>query len=495
MLNRDIRTLFKHSSVYGIGTIAGQALGFLLLPLYTRYLTPADYGIAALIEILMSLAGLTVGAGVLNGMTRFYHESTNPARKKRVVSTMFWIVSAFSVGTFLIFFFLSETLAQFIFSDPSHASLFRISAGALAIGFLVDTALLYLVILERSMAYVSISLVTLVLQVAFNVFFLVHEGMGIQSIFLSTLITRSILLFVVAVPVLFKTGLKFSPGLSLDIFRYSFPLIFSSLFRLAANESDKYFINHFFSPFETGIYAVASKLGTAVHTLVTTSFLRSYNPKRFELLDQHNHRETLASIFSYYLLATVSAGLALSIFSSEILRIMATPSYLPAAQYIPFIVTAWVVFGARYHFETGILITKKTKLFAYINGVTALLAVLLNYFLIERFQIWGAVVSLNISQILTTFLFYRSSQALYPVPYDFVYALKLILLASSLFILASWIESPNILLSIALKSVVLALYVYFLRRFRLIDDALARQIRQAKNSLLRFPATLKVPQD
>jgi O-antigen/teichoic acid export membrane protein len=157
---------------------------------------------------------------------------------------------------------------------------------------------------------------------------------------------------------------------------------------------------------------------------------------------------------------------------------MTTEKFFEAADYIPLIVTSWIIFGMRYHFETGILIEKKTKYFAYINGFTAIFGIALNFLLIGQYKIWGALLALNINQLVTTGLFYRISQRLYAVRYDFRFIMKLAVLGLSFYAAASLVEHGNIAISLALKSVVIALYLVSLRLLGLFDDTLLAQIKQ-----------------
>jgi O-antigen/teichoic acid export membrane protein len=472
-----IKSLFKHSSIYGIGTIAGQAVGFLLLPLYTRYLTPADYGIATIVDIVMALIGVVVGAGILSAMARFYHDQHDEAGKKCVVSTLYWIILAFSSLACWAMWSASDLLAQQLFAAPQHGLLFRIGAAALALGFLVDTALVYLMVTSRSLRYVTISAANLALLVSLNIWFVVFMGLGLVGIFYSMLASRALLLVVVAVPTLARVGVRFSMSLAQRMLAYSFPMIFSALFRLGANESDKFFLNYFFSPAETGIYAIASKIGAAVHLLVTGPFLQSFNPKRFEIMNAPDAQETYARIFNYYLLVIVTAGLAISVYAREILRIMTTGEYFEAARYIPLMVLSWVIFGARYHFETGILIAKQTKYLAWINGTTAMAAVGMNYVLIGEYRVWGALAALNASQLATTGLVYLAAQRCHAIRYRFGVGLRLLALSSLCYAAALLVESEGLVSSIALKSLILLGYLLLLRPLGLLDDGLLGQLR------------------
>ena len=337
-----IRSLFKHSGIYGVGTIAAQAAGFLLLPLYTRYLTPRDYGIVALVDLVTALISVTVGNGVLNSMARFYHEGDDEADRRRVVSTMFWLMAACSLIAAAILLVAAAPLSDLLFGDPAYRMLFRITAATLGLGFLLDTAMLHLVVTKQSAKFVAVSLATLVLQVVLNLFFLVVMGTGVTGIFLSTLVARGLQTLLVTAPAIGAVGTGFSAPLAASMLRYSVPLVFSTLFRLGGTESDKYFINHFVSPAQTGVYALAGKIASALHTLVTTSFMRSYNPQRFEIMKEPDAPRAFARILDHYLLLVVSVGLALTLAAPDIVRLMATPPFREAASYVPFLVIGWV---------------------------------------------------------------------------------------------------------------------------------------------------------
>ena len=97
MIITEIKYLIKHSTIYSIGTVVGQLVGFLLLPLYTRFLTPTDYGILSLIEISIGLIGIVVGFGITEAMSRFYFDYIEEADRNRVVSISYWLTSIFAI--------------------------------------------------------------------------------------------------------------------------------------------------------------------------------------------------------------------------------------------------------------------------------------------------------------------------------------------------------------------------------------------------------------
>jgi O-antigen/teichoic acid export membrane protein len=483
MSRQEIRFLLKHSSIYGIGTIVGQAVGFFLLPLYTRYLSPSDYGVAILIEISISLVGITISSGMANSLPRFYYEDQDEKQRKRAVSTQYGIILLFTAVALPLLYGGAPFLSDFLFHSAIYARHIRIATLAFFLGITVDLGLLYYRVKNQAVKNVSISLLTLFLLIGCNLYFLAVAGTGLIGIFYSMLLVRVVLTGLVTVPIIWEVGWGFSIRLARKMLPYSFPLILSNLFRNLVSESDKYFINYFFSPYETGIYSIANKIGTSVHLLITSPFLQSFMPRRFEIMNRGDAQETYASVFYYYLLVMGTAGLGLSMFSPEILRLMATSKFYEAAEYVPLIVLAWIIFGVRYHFETGILIKKKTKYFTYINGLTAIVNLVLNYLLIPHYQIWGALIALNISQLLTTSLFYWVSQRLYPVKYDLFFAARLMLGLSLLFGASVFVTTQQIYWSLLWKAGLLALYPVLIYLLRLME---VEDLMKIKKTALRF---------
>ena len=268
---------------------------------------------------------------------------------------------------------LTGFLATIILDSNIYSYYFKISFINLALGGLIDIGLMYLRITKKPIIYISITISRLIMLLSLNILFIVFLKKGVLGIFYSTLITRIIFATVMTVAILFKTKLRFSFALSIDMLKFSLPLIPAALANTLINQSDKYFIRYFFTIADTGIYSLARKLGNTIHLLLTMPFMMAYMPRRFEIMNNPEAQQIYAKVFKYYCAITIFAGLAISMLIPEILVIMTTPQFYAAGKYVPLIVLSMIIFGFKYHFEFGILWSKKTKYYAYINISTAIL--------------------------------------------------------------------------------------------------------------------------
>src|SRR5947208_14848661 len=122
MLQR-LKELFRHSAIYGLGSIVARILAVLLLPLYTRYLSPTDYG---LIETLVALAAVLtalVAQAMKSAFFRFYFDSAEPERRLLVVRTAFWCVFAASTAVLVAGVAVSQPISWVLFHTRSHDGL------------------------------------------------------------------------------------------------------------------------------------------------------------------------------------------------------------------------------------------------------------------------------------------------------------------------------------------------------------------------------------
>lgn len=453
----ELRFLAKHSVVYGIGTMLSRVVAFLMLPLYTSQLTPFDYGVLEIIDTTITMIGLVASMGVAGAMTRFYFDFTDQRDRNRVISTTYLLVSltaAVIVGCCAL---ASGALSEVLFDSAKFEKYFQVAFPTLLIGLIVDLGQVYLRIHQRSVLYVGISLVNLILSVALNIYFVLYAKEGVFGILLASLITKSLIAIPLTIAVLRQVGLAFSRKLAAEMYKYSLPLIPSELASTAIGYSDRYFINHMLSTADAGIYGLAQKLGTVVHILVTSPFLLTYLPRRFEIAKQDGAQKTLASVFDYHMIVLTVVTVGLALFAREILVIMTTPAYYTAANYIPIIAFSMIILAMKYHFQFGILYSKQTKYMLHVNISSALVHVAFNAALIPFIGLWGALTASVLAYTCSTALSWLKAQPLYRIDYDFSRSLRLFLLALAFVILGSQIQL-ELASSLATKALLLLLF-------------------------------------
>jgi O-antigen/teichoic acid export membrane protein len=185
-------------------------------------------------------------------------------------------------------------------------------------------------------------------------------------------------------------------------------------------------------------------------------------------MKQEDSKQIYSKIFTYHMLLMISIGLVISTFLPEILSIFVSSEFFDVAKYIPLVVFSMVIFSSHRHMEFGILASKKTKYLAYINVTISVVSLILNYFLISSFGIWGAIWSTVTSLSLQSLLFYYFSNKHYTIPFEFKRILVSLLLAGIFYLFSTQIGFEFIVINLSLKIVLICLFPVVLILLKII---------------------------
>src|SRR5436309_8794348 len=116
----------KHGLVYGGGIILSKAVAFIMLPVYTHYLTPADYGLLQLVDMVLEVASIVAGSRLGAGIFRYYHKANTPGKRRAVLSTaLIVLVTSYATAATAILVF-APTISRVAFGSPEQVTLVRI---------------------------------------------------------------------------------------------------------------------------------------------------------------------------------------------------------------------------------------------------------------------------------------------------------------------------------------------------------------------------------
>src|SRR5438105_14455101 len=253
MMLHQIRRLAKHSAIYGLGGIVSRILAVLLLPLYTRYLSPADYGA---IETLVALSAVLVTilrAGISSAFFRFYFDSKDEAHRIRVVRTSFWFTMTSATAGLVAGLALATPISHLFFASGDRAGLTRAATVGLWAQMNYEQLTSLFRVEERSVQFVLASLANIFVTVGATVVLVValHKGpLGVLvGNFIGTLVVWAILLATRR----YQLGLEFDRGLFRRMNAFGMPLVPSALALWMVNFVDRFFIALFKGQGEVGV--------------------------------------------------------------------------------------------------------------------------------------------------------------------------------------------------------------------------------------------------
>ncbi|MFA6010966.1 MAG: oligosaccharide flippase family protein [Desulfobacteraceae bacterium] len=417
-LGKELKTLFKHGSVYFIGTVLSRLVGFIMIPVYTLYLKAEGYGINELVGLSIEICGIIISTGIAGGIYRFYYEFKDPKDRNTVISTASLAVSGMSFVFIGALCLISPYISAVVLDDKGLWIYFCLAFGGLFFGQHTHLMYTYLRIKEFSIKYLVISLLNLVISLSLNILFIVYLKMGVLGLFWSNFISAAFFAIVCYPMLLWKVGTLFSSVIFKNMLRFNLPIIPANLASLIVNASDRYFIKVFFSIAETGIYSLGYKFGNVVFYFVRVPFMQIWEPRRYALYQEKAPVDIYARVATYFWFVLVFTGLGISILIQDVIKIAATPEFWAAGYYAPVIVLSYVIYAMDNHVGFGILVQKKTEYWTYVNFAMCGVNLVLNFALIPTYGSWGAVVATFFSLLFKVVTLHFVSRKLFYIPFE-----------------------------------------------------------------------------
>lgn len=450
----EVKNLLKHSSVYGSANLLQKGIGFIMIPLYTYYLSPADYGVLELMDLTINVISMLIGMGLGSAIIRFYHHYERPEDKVEVFTTAFIFIGISCLIAVGISELFAKPISRIVLGKSEFYRYFQIIFISMGLQTLASVPESLLLAKKQSLIFSAISIGTLISYLSLNIVFLIAFKMGVTGILLSMLITKILNNSFLAIITFRRIRLDFSLKKLKEMINFGLPLVPASIGMFIMHFSDRFFVQKFCSLNDLGVYSLGYKFGMIISIIVSAPIFRIWNTQRFEIAKTDHGKQVLGRIFTYYSAVVIFTGLGISVFIKEIIFIMAAPGFQEATAVVPLIALSYILYGAAGYFSLGIMITKRTKYIAYVQLSTAGINILFNMFFISRYGVMGAAISTVLSFLLLAVLSFTVSQKLYTVPFEYGRVAILFGLAMSVFGLSRLIELP-FLMSVGIKSLLI----------------------------------------
>ena len=478
-----LQALGGYAALFAALTLLSKGVSFFMLPLYARYLTPADYGVIELIENSLDVLQIVAGSRLLGGVFRFYYKTDDQTMRRRVVSTAMLTIYAGYFCAAVLAYFLAPQLARYVIGDIKYTGLARLATANLAVVALYFVPPVFLRLTGRFTTLVRMNLVRLPLQVAMNILFLVYFHLGPAAIFLSTLICNIVIGTIMTWMVLREVGFGYDKAVAKDLYRYGFPLIVTQFATFILTYGDRPFLRVVSNLTSVGLYTMAYSFAFLLATIAQTPFDLVWEPKKFEIAKRADRDSIYARVFVYQNVTLLTLAVGMSLFVHGVLRIMATPPFYPAANVVPILLIAIVFQAWTAAQDVGIGVSEKTKYIAIANWISAGVVVAAYALLIPRFAGWGAAIATAIAYAVRYGLTYTFSQRLWPVRYNWTPVLRLVALSVVTVVVSVVVPAHSLVAALAVRVAEFATFLALLWWLPILnaDD---------KRTLLQVPGTL-----
>lgn len=418
---KDLRNTFKQTAIYGLSNIFVKAAGLLLLPVYTSSLSLEEYGMLAMFELITQFFVGVISFSLPASMLRVASDTEDKKTQNRIYFTAGVLLTGFC-GAFLILFLpLNGIFSSAIFDSDQYASYFTIAFISIVLEIFGVLPMQLFRLREKSVHYLLFFLLKLGSLVGFVWYFVVLKEMGVYGALLGVLASNASLLIATLPMQLRNLELKFDKKAAREMYAFGAPLIFTTLSGTILTIADRIIIEIYGQLSDLGIYTLAYKVGSLSNLLIIGTFALGFLPIAFKKFGDANFDRFYSKMFTYYMGLSIILTMVVSLFSKEGIKIISSdnPDYWIAIMLVPFIAYVFLLKAIQTYLSYVFFLIKRTRYHAYITIFGVIINVALNFLLIPKFGMYGAILATGISYAAMCVYTFNLAQSNYPIVYEF----------------------------------------------------------------------------
>jgi O-antigen/teichoic acid export membrane protein len=475
-MRHHIKSIGKESTIYSISNILTRAIGFILIPVYTKYLSTDQYGIISIVASLISFVAIFYNFGMSSTWSRFYFDYKDHSKEQKVfLGNIILFVVCVGLFASIIFTFFGKNIFE---SFAPGVDFYPFILLGIWSSFFLNFFNIQLEIYRirgMSWKYAGYSLTKFIGTVVLTVIAIAVYKFGA----LGKVVSEFIVIFFTAIFALYKLAsdikINFQPQLIKKAVLFAFPLFLHQISSLTYIIADKFFLANHNGLSDTGIYNLGFQFGS-IMSLIVGSIQLSWYTFFMNTLKENKEgaRPVISRLITYYIMATLLIGMAIVFYSDEVIRVFTRPEYYGAVKLIPVFVFGFFFQGLYYIEVTKLYYDKKSvKYLPIISLISAIANIVLNYFLVPVYGIMGAAFS----SLFTMFILFVCTlfvgQKAYFVPYELKRILILVSVVAILTIIKFQIQQLNIsfFLLTFLKTLLLLVFPVYVLFGRFLSES------------------------
>ena len=442
----DLKRLGGSSGLYAVGELARRGLAFLLLPIYTRYLDPAEYGVLELLSALSSILFACLLLGLPSALNKVYHRDCETRRDRTSILATTLALEApvlLIAGTVIAAF--AEQVGVGVIGEAGHGPLVRLVVATAVIQSLMAIVQASFRARERPVAFVTLNLCQFIPAMALNITFVVGLQMGVRGVLWGNFISS---LFALAIGLgvsLRGMDLSFNRKLVRPLLHFGVLLVPVMLATWAIDMSDRYVLRIYHGLEDVAVYGVGYKIGMVLQMAIVWPFQLAWPAVSFSISHREDHKASYARVLTYLSVLLVFGWLAVTLTARQALTPLVGEAYAGAHLLVAPVALGYLFNGIHFCLNPGIHITGKTRQLTVLAVVAAALNLGLNFLVVPQYGAMGAAWTTMITFFMLAAVTMVLSQRAYPVRHEVERLIKIAVAGVCIYTLAVMFEPQGML--------------------------------------------------
>ena len=464
-VTRHIRQLAGESAIYGLSGVLGRLIAFFLIPVYTRFFTPADLGTIALIDAAATLLTILSVLGLDGATARWIYDLpdefdlSDEEGRRRTVASAFWCQLAMAVFAAGLLVVLARPVSRVLCGTDYHAGLVRLAACVLPLGAAIRVFGGWLRYRRKAPAAAAFITFRSLASVGLIILFVVVWRLGLEGLYMARLWAAGI---AASVGALFL-GPWIDPRRANwsrlgEMLAFGLPLVPAAVGAWVMTSADRFVLRIFWPQDVVGLYDLAAKVAAGI-ALAIVAFQQAWGPFAYSILDRDDARRVYARVWDVYTFFGSWLAAAVGLFAPLLLRVMATEQFYPAASCVAILAFMHLFVGGRHIAGLGSGIAKRSAPVAVAIGIGAGVNLLLNFLLVPHWGREGAALGTVAASGVSLVYLFIASQKSHRIGYRWRISISSLTVAAVL-VAAAWLFVPQTTpCGLAVRSLLLLAFV------------------------------------
>jgi O-antigen/teichoic acid export membrane protein len=416
--NVKLKSIGQNALVYAAGNIGLRVSSFLMIPLYTHYLSMSDFGLLSTLLLTIQVLMIVMGMGGATSMVRFGREYEEQGEMGSLIGGMVaaclctcLIVSAGVIG-------FSEPLFRSILHTDHVRRYVSLSCFAAAAQSIFIATLSYFRARNEGGKFTSAALSAALLLLLINWVFLVRYDMGVKGVLIAQIVTYGGMWGVLILRIGLKTGIRFRLQTLRRLVIFGFPLIFAMAGNVATDTSAIYFLSFHWGLEDVAIYSLGYKIASITGIVLILPFELAYEPFVYANKDRPEIRRTISRLLTYLMFSFLFVSLGVLFAFRPLFPFIAPEAYAGAYRVTILMFAGFAFSGFRAVGQSLLHIHNKTSVTGGAILVITLASVLLHSLLVPRMGVAAVIVIFNLSNLAIGAVLMILGVRAFPVPVE-----------------------------------------------------------------------------
>ena len=458
-----LKSLAKDTAIYGISSIVGRFLNYLLVPIYTAAMTAASgsYGVVTEVYAWTALLMVILTYGMETTFFRFINKETeNPSLVYGTVSRMVGSTSLLFVVLCMLFLTpLSSAMGY-----EEHPWYIGMMVWVIAMDAFQCIPFAYLRYKRKALLFAGLKMLFIVMNITLNlIYYIGMDGSDVCYVFFFNLICTSVIMLFLLPQ--FREAKGFDKQLASRMLKYAYPILILGIAGILNQVADKILFRHLYpdevqGKSELAVYGACVKIAM-IMAMLTQAFRYAYEPLVFGKSKDHDSKEFYAQGMKYFIIFTLLAFLSV-MFYIDILKYILKPDYWIGLRVVPIVMLAEIFMGIYFNLSFWYKLTDDTRWGAYFSLIGCGVLILVNILFVPTYSYmacaWAGFAGYGVAMLLSYFV----GQKKYPIAYDLKGISRYVLLAAVLYVTGLVLPSDNLWLLMVLRTLLLAVFVVYM---------------------------------